>query len=145
MNEGKQVNLRTALNQETITRDLKYALATGNWGINRKAITKTGVAQVLQRLTYSSTLSHLRRVASSVGRDGKLAKPRQLHNTHWGMVRTITMESRELCVCACVCASNQTRTALTSLFCLSPRSPPLRCYQICPAETPEGHVSDQCS
>lgn len=86
VNEGKTVNLRTALDQETITRDLKYALATGNWGINRKAITKTGVAQVLQRLTYSSTLSHLRRVASSVGRDGKLAKPRQLHNTHWGMI-----------------------------------------------------------
>jgi len=86
VNEGKNVSLRQAINQETITRDLKYALATGNWGINRKAVTKTGVSQVLQRLTYSSTLSHLRRVASSVGRDGKLAKPRQLHNTHWGMI-----------------------------------------------------------
>jgi DNA-directed RNA polymerase II subunit RPB2 len=86
VNEGKTVNLRTAINQLTITQDLKYALATGNWGINRKAASKTGVAQVLQRLTYSSTLSHLRRVASSVGRDGKLAKPRQLHNTHWGTI-----------------------------------------------------------
>jgi len=86
VNENKDVVLRTAIDQNTISRDLKYALATGNWGINRKAITKTGVSQVLQRLTYSSTLSHLRRVASSVGRDGKLAKPRQLHNTHWGMM-----------------------------------------------------------
>lgn len=100
VNEGKQVNLRTALNQETITRDLKYALATGNWGINRKAITKTGVAQVLQRLTYSSTLSHLRRVASSVGRDGKLAKPRQLHNTHWGMVRQKKKKNGNVVHCA---------------------------------------------
>lgn len=30
VNEGKVVNLRSAVNQETITRDLKYALATGN-------------------------------------------------------------------------------------------------------------------
>jgi DNA-directed RNA polymerase II subunit RPB2 len=37
-------------------------------------------------LTYASTLSHLRRINSPIGRDGKLAKPRQLHNTLWGMI-----------------------------------------------------------
>jgi DNA-directed RNA polymerase beta subunit len=42
--------------------------------------------QVLNRLTFASTLSHLRRVNSPIGRDGKLAKPRQLHNTLWGMI-----------------------------------------------------------
>lgn len=43
------------------------------------------MAQVLARLTYASTLSHLRRVSSPIGREGKLAKPRQLHNSLWGM------------------------------------------------------------
>ena len=42
--------------------------------------------QVLNRLTFASTLSHLRRLNSPIGRDGKLAKPRQLHNTLWGMI-----------------------------------------------------------
>jgi DNA-directed RNA polymerase II subunit RPB2 len=28
----------------------------------------------------------LRRINSPIGRDGKLAKPRQLHNTLWGMI-----------------------------------------------------------
>ena len=42
--------------------------------------------QVLNRLTFASTLSHLRRLNSPIGRDGKLARPRQLHNTHWGMI-----------------------------------------------------------
>ena len=46
---------------------------------------KTGVSQVLQRLTFVSTLSHLRRLNTPLGRDCKLAKPRMLHNTHWGM------------------------------------------------------------
>ena len=40
----------------------------------------------MNRLTYASTLSHLRRINSPIGREGKLAKPRQLHNTLWGMM-----------------------------------------------------------
>ncbi|VEL24700.1 unnamed protein product [Protopolystoma xenopodis] len=31
-------------------------------------------------------MSHLRRLNSPIGRDGKLARPRQLHNTLWGMI-----------------------------------------------------------
>lgn len=37
--------------------------------------------QVLNRLTFASTLSHLRRINSPIGREGKIAKPRQLHNS----------------------------------------------------------------
>merc|ERR1740138_690345 len=33
-----------------------------------------------------ATLSHLRRMITPLARSGKLAKPRQLHNTHWGLV-----------------------------------------------------------
>ena len=47
---------------------------------------KAGVSQVLNRLTYASSLSHLRRCNTPLARTGKQAKPRQLHNTHWGMV-----------------------------------------------------------
>uniref|UniRef100_A0A6U4H5W4 DNA-directed RNA polymerase subunit beta n=2 Tax=Vitrella brassicaformis TaxID=1169539 RepID=A0A6U4H5W4_9ALVE len=70
-----------------IERGLKYQLATGNWGKNREGQTvRTGVSQVLNRLTFASQLSHLRRLNTPLGREGKLAKPRQLHNTHWGMI-----------------------------------------------------------
>ncbi|KAF2751539.1 beta and beta-prime subunits of DNA dependent RNA-polymerase [Sporormia fimetaria CBS 119925] len=80
-------NLQVALKPTTITNGLKYSLATGNWGDQKKsASAKAGVSQVLNRYTYASTLSHLRRTNTPVGRDGKLAKPRQLHNTHWGLV-----------------------------------------------------------
>lgn len=41
---------------------------------------------MLNRLTYASSLSHLRRCNTPLARTGKQAKPRQLHNTHWGMV-----------------------------------------------------------
>jgi DNA-directed RNA polymerase II subunit RPB2 len=70
-----------------ITNGLAYSLATGNWTADRQGPpARTGVSQVLVRITFSSTLSHLRRLNSPIDRDGKLATPRQLHNTHWGMV-----------------------------------------------------------
>uniref|UniRef100_A0A453LQ98 DNA-directed RNA polymerase subunit beta n=2 Tax=Aegilops tauschii subsp. strangulata TaxID=200361 RepID=A0A453LQ98_AEGTS len=86
VDNGKEVNLQFAIKAKTITSGLKYSLATGNWGQANQAGTRAGVSQVLNRLTYASTLSHLRRLNSPIGREGKLAKPRQLHNSHWGMM-----------------------------------------------------------
>ena len=70
-----------------ITSGLRYSFATGNWGTQSKAHeARAGVSQVLNRLTFASTLSHLRRLNSPIERTGKIAKPRQLHNTHWGYI-----------------------------------------------------------
>lgn len=115
IDRGKDFNLELAIKTKIITDGLRYSLATGNWGDQKKAhlaragvsqvqtkvlfypipklytrtihlfISKNYLLQVLNRLTFASTLSHLRRVNSPIGRDGKLAKPRQLHNTLWGM------------------------------------------------------------
>lgn len=84
---NKDFNLTLAVKSNTITNGLKYSLATGNWGDQKKAMSaRAGVSQVLNRYTFSSTLSHLRRTNTPIGRDGKIARPRQLHNTHWGLV-----------------------------------------------------------
>lgn len=84
---NKDLNLVIGLRTSTLTQGLRYSLATGNWGEQAKSMqARAGVAQVLNRYNYISTLSHLRRVNTPVGRDGKLAKPRQLHSSHWGMV-----------------------------------------------------------
>ena len=84
---NRDFNLTLAVKSKTITSGLRYSLATGNWGEQSKAMmSRAGVSQVLNRYTYASTLSHLRRLNTPIGREGKLAKPRQLHNTHWGMV-----------------------------------------------------------
>uniref|UniRef100_A0A7S2WG72 DNA-directed RNA polymerase subunit beta n=2 Tax=Rhizochromulina marina TaxID=1034831 RepID=A0A7S2WG72_9STRA len=84
-NDRGQVYVPSAIKSSTITNGIRYALATGNWG-DRKTPIKAGVSQVLNRLTYASALSHLRRLNTPLDRTGKQAKPRQLHNTHWGMV-----------------------------------------------------------
>lgn len=84
---NKDFNMALAVKSTHITNGLRYSLATGNWGDQKKAAqSKAGVSQVLNRYTFASTLSHLRRTNTPIGRDGKIAKPRQLHNTHWGLV-----------------------------------------------------------
>ena len=82
-----RIQLENYIDKKMITQGMKYALATGNWGQNRIGqVQKTGVAQVLQRLTFMSSLSHLRRLNTPLQKTGKITKPRQLHNTHWGML-----------------------------------------------------------
>ena len=84
---NREFNLTLGVKSTTLTNGLKYSLATGNWGSQKKAMSaKAGVSQVLNRYAFASTLSHLRRTNTPIGRDGKIAKPRQLHNTHWGLV-----------------------------------------------------------
>jgi DNA-directed RNA polymerase II subunit RPB2 len=84
---SETINIYSLFQIDTITHSLRHALATGNWGVTATGeVAKHGVSQELSRLTYSSTLSHLRRVNTPLKKTGKLAKPRQLHNTHWGMI-----------------------------------------------------------
>jgi DNA-directed RNA polymerase II subunit RPB2 len=80
-------DLMNSIKSKSITNDIKYALSTGNWGRQTGGTPpKTGVAQQLNRLTFSSSLSHLRRMNTPLNREGKQAKPRQLHSTNWGYV-----------------------------------------------------------
>ena len=80
-----KTNIYKIVKPSTIESGLKYGLATGNWGI-KNSNAKQGVAQVLNRLTYNSTISHLRRVNTPMEKSGKLIQPRKLHNTQWGII-----------------------------------------------------------
>jgi DNA-directed RNA polymerase II subunit RPB2 len=84
--QGNDISWMDAVRGGTITQGLRYSLATGNWGVQGDANIKPGVAQALNRLTFASTLSHLRRINCPTGREGKNPKPRQLHNSQWGVV-----------------------------------------------------------
>lgn len=88
-------NLANLVNKHNITRiikstiidsGLRYALSTGVWGLKSNKNTRVGVAQVLNRITYNSALSHLRRVNTPVEKNGKLVQPRRLHTTQWGII-----------------------------------------------------------
>ena len=77
-------NIYKIIKPTTIENGLKRALATGDFGVKQINSNKVGVAQVLNRLTYISSLSHLRRVNTPIDKNGKLIPPRKLHPTSWG-------------------------------------------------------------
>jgi len=85
-------NLYKILKVSTIEGKLKQALATGNFtvqGLGTSTVstaTKMGVSQVLNRLSYAATISHVRRIQTPVEKSGKLLAPRKLHGTSWGYV-----------------------------------------------------------
>jgi len=78
-------NIYKIVKSTTIENGIKRALATGDFGIKHTS-NKVGVAQVLNRLTYIGSLSHLRRINTPIDKSGKLIPPRKLHNTSWGFL-----------------------------------------------------------
>jgi DNA-directed RNA polymerase II subunit RPB2 len=59
-------NIYKIIKSTTIENGIKRALATGDFGIKQTNSNKVGVAQVLNRLTYISSLSHLRRINTPI-------------------------------------------------------------------------------
>ena len=77
-------NLYKIVKTLTIENGFKRALSTGDFGIKHYNSNKVGVAQVLNRMTYISALSHLRRVNTPIDKSGRLIEPRKMHNTSFG-------------------------------------------------------------
>lgn len=85
INVINKVNVYKIIKSTIIDSGMRYALATGNWGIKNNKC-KQGVAQVLNRMTYSATISHMRRINTPIEKSGKLVQPRKLHSTQWGII-----------------------------------------------------------
>jgi len=79
-------NIYKIMKSTTIENGITRALSTGDFSIKQANSSKVGVAQVLNRLTYVASLSHLRRVNTPLEKSGELIAPRKLHNTTWGFL-----------------------------------------------------------
>ena len=73
-------NIDKIIKSSIIESHIKYALSTGNWGA-QKISNKVGVAQLLNRWSYLSSLSNRRRVNTRLDKNPKLIAPRKLHST----------------------------------------------------------------
>lgn len=61
-----------------ITSSMNHCFSTGNWSVQKNSYVRTGVSQIMSRLTYPATISHLRRVIIPIGKEGKNVKIRQI-------------------------------------------------------------------
>ena len=80
------INIYKIMKSTTIENGINRALSTGDFSIKQSNTSKVGVAQVLNRLTYVSSLSHLRRINTPLEKSGEMIAPRKLHNTTWGFL-----------------------------------------------------------
>lgn len=76
---NRELTVNTIVRSDVLTERLVHPLATGNWVSGR-----TGVSQLLDRTSYLSMLSHLRRVISPLSRAQSHFEARDLHPTQWG-------------------------------------------------------------
>jgi DNA-directed RNA polymerase beta subunit len=79
-------NIYKIMKSTTIENGITRALSTGDFSIKQANSSKVGVAQVLNRLTYVASLSHLRRINTPLEKSGELIAPRKLHNTTFGFL-----------------------------------------------------------
>ena len=77
--KGVEINVESSVRPDLLTHKLLHALATGNWVGGR-----AGVSQLLDRTSNLSSMSHLRRVTSSLTRSQPHFEARDLHPTQWG-------------------------------------------------------------
>jgi DNA-directed RNA polymerase II subunit RPB2 len=80
-----EINIHKIIKSSYLENIIKGAMATGNWGLKINS-SRQGVSQVLNRLTYMSSVSHLRRIQTPIDNTGKLIPPRKLHSTCWGYI-----------------------------------------------------------
>lgn len=60
--------------------------AKGVWGIQKNSYVRYGVSQILSRLSYIGTLSHLQRVSIPIGKEGKNVDVRHIHPSQFGYI-----------------------------------------------------------
>jgi len=113
-------NIRKLFQNSTIDTKIKQSLATGNWNLGMggtRSLSKKGVAQVLFRMSYTGTISMLRRVQSPIeAATAKNIAPRKLHCTQFGMTcANETPESKQIGVLKHICLTTHI-TNLTSAF-----------------------------
>ena len=84
--QKKQDILSIISHYTTMTKQIKSCFSTGNWSTRKTAHMKAGVSQVLNRMTYAATLSHLRHVVIPIGKEGKNAKIRQINTSQFGFI-----------------------------------------------------------
>ncbi len=78
---GRKITMHTNINPDTLKDRILYAMGTGTWPTGQ-----TGVSEVLDRLNFTSSLAHIRRVKSTLAKKHPNYAARDVHGTTMGKI-----------------------------------------------------------
>ncbi|KAI5191289.1 DNA-directed RNA polymerase III subunit RPC2 [Nematocida sp. AWRm77] len=86
-----------AMQRGTITSGLQRAIGTGSWSLKRFRMDRSGVTQVLSRLSRLAAVGMCARVSSQFEKTRKISGPRALHCSQWGVFCPADTPEGEAC------------------------------------------------
>ena len=80
------IDIYRLMNSDIITHGLASSISNGNWNVKRFKMHRSGVTELLNRMTYISSLGMMTRINSQFEKTRKISGPRSLHPSQWGMI-----------------------------------------------------------
>lgn len=80
----KELDLTKMMLNNSIGQGLINSISSGNWTIKRFRIERKGVSQLLNRISYYSSLSTMAKIESYIEKSKKISGPRSLIASHYG-------------------------------------------------------------
>ncbi|KYQ89728.1 RNA polymerase III [Tieghemostelium lacteum] len=97
-NRTDPLDFSLLIRPETLTQGFNHAISSGQWNLKRFRMERSGVSQVLSRLSYISCLGMMTRIQSQFEKTRKVAGPRSLQPSQWGMLCPSDTPEGEACL-----------------------------------------------
>ncbi|XP_050380845.1 DNA-directed RNA polymerase III subunit 2 isoform X2 [Argentina anserina] len=94
---SSRFDLSQYIRRESITHGLERTLSTGNFDLKRFKMHRTGMTQVLARLSFIGSLGHMTRTKPQFEKSRKVSGPRALQPSQWGMLCPCDTPEGEAC------------------------------------------------
>lgn len=83
--------------ESIISTAIQRAMSSGTWNIRRFRIERSGVSQVMNRMSFIATLGAVSRIKSQFEKSRKLTGPRSLQPSQWGIICPVDTPEGEQC------------------------------------------------